>query len=217
MTRYRDPRIEGETKSIVYFEEEGSINMESTLRVVEKRWEEDPELPITLFAFGAQSALTLRKRLGHSCRIIAVSYPHGRPLSGSDDETIYPETSRDKVVAQLAEARVPLVKGVGAFDDILLPHAASVKHHVIEETLNLLSGGLKLAASAILMACSSGHIDQGEEVISFSSDTAIVGVASLHEFMFHPGYGLEIRELLCKPRALTVMRPREEWKEQLEE
>ena len=217
MTDLRDANIHGKIQSIVYFDEEGQTNLESTLRIVEKRWREDPNLPITLFSYGAQSALTLRERLGSSCKIVAVSYPHKRPFQESNGEMIYPETSKGEVVEELEEANVPLVKGIGAFDDILLPRAGSVKHHVIRETLNLLSGGMKLAVNAILMACSAGHIDQGKKVLSFSADTAIVGIASLHEFMFHPADGLEIKEILCKPDTLTVTRPRKGWKEQMEE
>ncbi len=217
MTERRDTNIQGKTKSIVYFEEEGRANLEATLNIVEQRWKDDPDLPITLFSYGAESALTLRERLGNSCKIIAVSYPHKRPLGDANGEMIYAETSKDEVVAQLEKANVPLIKGIGAFDDILLPRAGSVKHHVIRETLNLLSGGMELAVNAIVMACSAGYIDQGRRVISFSADTAIVGIASLHEFMFHPGDGLEIKEILCKPENLTKTRPRKEWKEQLED
>lgn len=79
----------------------------------------------------------------------------------------------------------------------------------------MISGALPLCVNAVLMAmaCSTGKMDPGEEVISFASDTVIVAVAAIHPFMLHPGEGFELREIPCRSRVLTHTRPTDQWRE----
>ncbi len=54
------------------------------------------------------------------------------------------------------------------------------------------------------MSCDSGYLEQEEEVISMSADTAIVATACKKQWLFHPNHGLEIKEIICKPRRLSL-------------
>lgn len=56
------------------------------------------------------------------------------------------------------------------------------------------------------MSCDSGYVEQDEEVIAMSSDTAIVASASKKQWLFHPNHGLEIKEIICKPKKFTITR-----------
>ena len=48
--------------------------------------------------------------------------------------------------------------------------------------------------------------DHYEEVVSCSADTAIVASGSFKRLMFSPFEGMEIKEIICKPRNLTMTR-----------
>ncbi len=201
------------TRQITYFQEEGRTNQESTIDKVIERWERTPHLPIVCFAWGSHSVLTLREQIGEQCKLIAVTQSPNKPVQESDEVHSQKPPLHANLEEQqrLQDANVPLVYGIQAFDDILLPGADSQKHRAIRESLRMVSGALPLCIDAVLMACSAGHVEAGNELIAFAADTAIVAVAAIHPYLFHPGEGLEIREILCKPRILTRTRPRDKW------
>ncbi len=198
---------------IVYFEGEGRDNQERTIDAVVDRWRDDRSLPIICFTWGGESALRVREVINDTCRLIAVTPSPNQPVHSEEEGRIYPPTARPETQEKLREAGIPTVTGIQAFDDMIIPGADSVKHETIRETLRMISGALSLCVNAVLMACSAGQVVPGEEVISFASDTAIVAVAAIHPFVFHPGEGFELREILCKPRVLTHTRPRDQWRE----
>lgn len=78
----------------------------------------------------------------------------------------------------------------------------------INETLTLFSGGMRLCVQAIIMATESGSLEPGETVIALSADTAIVARATLKSLLFDNEEGMEIYEIICKPRLLTISRNR---------
>ncbi len=65
---------------------------------------------------------------------------------------------------------------------------------------------MQLCVEAVIMAFEEGAIDEDEEVISCSADTAIVASGSFKRLMFSPFEGMEIKEIICKPRNLTMTR-----------
>lgn len=78
---------------------------------------------------------------------------------------------------------------------------------VMKETLFLFCAGLKVAVFATLTAADAGAIPVDGEVVAFGGmeqglDTAVVIKPSYSDAVFHPRYGLEIRELICKPRSM---------------
>jgi hypothetical protein len=78
----------------------------------------------------------------------------------------------------------------------------------IREALRLISGGLGLVVQAAAMACDAGAIKEGEHIISFAADTAAVITASHADTIFLPDVGMEVHEIICKPRVLTYSRTR---------
>ena len=57
------------------------------------------------------------------------------------------------------------------------------KIRTINSTLSLLSRGLNLCIEAIIMASDAGYVEQGEEIIVFSADTAIVATGCRKEWL----------------------------------
>jgi len=53
------------------------------------------------------------------------------------------------------------------------------------------------------MACDHGAVPANEEVVVCAADTALV-VKAAHEADVFTPWGLEIREIIAKPRRLTI-------------
>ncbi|MCR4427189.1 MAG: hypothetical protein NUW23_13570 [Firmicutes bacterium] len=120
-------------------------------------------------------------------------------------------TIKDEVSAELASKGVALVRSILPFGDVLIPGRPDVKLAAIHHTLSLFGGGMALCVQAVIVACDSGYLEPGEEVISVAADTAIVAAASGQWAFFSPFEGMEIREIICRPRLLKLTRaPRHE-------
>lgn len=78
---------------------------------------------------------------------------------------------------------------------------------VIKETLRLLGPGFHVATFATLTAADAGAIPVDGEIVAVGGiegglDTALVVQPSYSDFLFHKVEGLEIREIVCKPRSM---------------
>lgn len=78
---------------------------------------------------------------------------------------------------------------------------------VFNETLYLFCPGLKTSVLTAIMAADAGAIPIDEEVISMAGteqglDTAIVIKPAYSDEIFDPKSGLEVREIICKPRSM---------------
>ncbi len=78
---------------------------------------------------------------------------------------------------------------------------------VMKETLYLLSPGVKVAVFTTLSAADAGILPMNKEVVAFGGleqglDTATVLSPAYSGQIFHPRKGLEIREIICKPRTM---------------
>jgi len=62
---------------------------------------------------------------------------------------------------------------------------------------------MSLCVQAVTLACDAGYLEQGEHVISMTSDTAILAMATVTRKMLSE---LVVREILCKPVILTIGR-----------
>ena len=77
---------------------------------------------------------------------------------------------------------------------------------VVAETLNSFGRGVKVAVEVALIACDAGVVEAGEEVISMGGlsrgvDTALViRICHRDELFSDNKKGLQIREIICKPR-----------------
>ena len=80
---------------------------------------------------------------------------------------------------------------------------------IINATLLLFSSGVKVAFYAVLAAADAGKIPVDEEVVAFGGtelglDTAVVIKPSYTDYVFNYRRGVEIREIICKPRSMMV-------------
>lgn len=78
---------------------------------------------------------------------------------------------------------------------------------VMDETLYLFCPGLKVCILSAATAADAGAIPIDKEVISMAGterglDTAVVVKPSYSDCIFDPQIGLEIREIICKPRTM---------------
>ncbi len=100
---------------------------------------------------------------------------------------------------ELESKGISVVQSTMPFQEVIIPEPAT-QADAIQATLGLISPGMHLCVQAVLMATDAGLVQQGEEVVSMCADTAIVATGALSHWMFHPEQGLEIREIICKPR-----------------
>jgi hypothetical protein len=201
--------VKGIERSIYYFHSEGKENLPKTVDLVAERARELDVKHILVFTAHGEGAFLLADKLKDTDdkQIIAVSFPHNEEflINKEGKETkILAGTSREEVQKKLKEKSILLFRGTMPFEDIILPGADDLKLKVIKYSLSMFSGGIPLCIQSILMACDAGYIDTGEEVISMSADTAIVASSAKSKWMFHPVKGLEIREIICKPRSFTI-------------
>ena len=173
---------------------------------------------VLVFTSDGKGALALADALQETkAQVIAVTFPatqkFATPEKGVAQVAIDGETH-----SRLASKGVSVVRSTLPFGDILIPGSPDVKLSAIHHTLRLFGGGMMLCVQAVVIACDSGCLEPGEEVISVAADTAIVAAASGKWALFSPSEGMEIREIICKPRSLRLTRaPRYEQADSAEE
>lgn len=129
-------------------------------------------------------------------------------MEGKDLEKVDfdPETREE-----LAQKGVSIIQST----DLVYEISASMSNHlgvntpkkVMKETLYLLSTGVKAGVFATLSAADAGAITNNKEVVAFGGleqglDTATVLSPPYSGQTFQPRKGLEIREIICKPRTM---------------
>jgi hypothetical protein len=135
-------------------------------------------------------------------QLIAVTFPYGQRFKDGARIEISPET-----VDFLLENNVPLLRAHLPFAPIT-PH---YRQHgplgqdlaLIGNALSIFGGSMSLCVQAALVASDAGYLELGQHAICLTSDTAILARTSptqdfLTDFI--------IREILCKPMTLTVMK-----------
>lgn len=206
----------GVERRIFYFEQEGKENLPYTVNLVAEYLNNNTKISkVVVFTSDGEGPLMLAKMVNPSdVKIFAVTFPYKSTFMvegpGGEPREIIPGTCLPEVRKDLAQAGVTLVQGTLPFWEIIIPGTADIKRKAIKHTLQLLCGGFELCVEAVLVACDAGWVEPGEEVIAMSADTALVAVASQSAWMFHPTRGMEIREIICKPRRCTIIRSRYE-------
>ncbi|HHV76815.1 MAG TPA: hypothetical protein GXX39_05550 [Syntrophothermus lipocalidus] len=203
----------GVERRIFYFEQEGKENLPRTVNLVAEYLNNSEISKVVVFTSDGEGPLMLARIVNPSdVKILAVTFPYKSTFivegPGGEPLEITPGTSLPEVKKELAQAGVLLLQGTLPFWEIIIPGTADIKRKAIKHTLQLLCGGFELCVEAVLVACDAGAVEPGEEVIAMSADTALVAVASQSSWMFHPSRGMEIREIICKPRRCTIIRSR---------
>lgn len=187
-----------EQKTITYFEEEGKVNLDETMEIVASALKDNPDYKCAIFSSsgeGPRKLVELDPSLKE--RLIAISFP-----MMLDRE----EEKRMNEIFALKDEGFETILAKPPFRDIMLPRNEDPLHRGIKETLNLFSGGMALCVQAVLMARDAHLLKDSELVIAAAADTAIIATAAMSELLFYPPLGMEIQEILCKPRKLTYVR-----------
>ncbi|MGE5507290.1 MAG: hypothetical protein ACM3RP_02200 [Chitinophagales bacterium] len=203
---------ESEAGKVVYFEGEGKPFLPGTVRAVVDYLRANEGLRrVVVFTAEGDGPLALASALaGTGVQVIATTFPYGQPARADAEgaERIVTGIVDEEVRGKLVDAGVQIVQGVLPFQDILIPGAYDPKMQAIIHTLRLFGGGTELCIQATVMACDAGAVQHGEEIVAMAADTALRVVAARKAVMFSPFEGLEVREIICRPRRLPVTRPR---------
>ena len=198
---------------IVYFDSEGRQNLEEVLRVVKKalkKREELRSLKIVIFtAEGQGPAMAYNMLREFRPKIIAVTFPvhYSVKLAGSE-EPFFPkirEEIRDFFNGVKIEVVVPPSL---PFDEISGMDGHNQQVKLIRQTIAMFGYGFGLCIQAILRACDVGLIEEGDLVIAMSGDTAGLFIASNTEHFLNRQNGLQVQEIFCKARNLTISHAR---------
>jgi hypothetical protein len=199
---------------IVYFESEGRDgNLQQVIRVIKKFLKKRDELrPLKLVIFTARGEgpmIAYKELMAYSPKIVAVTFPL--------DFSIKDPESEDRYFPRIPEQVKKFFVGVGIsvvspaplpLDSIEGLEAHNQETKMVKETIALFGGGFTNCVQAVLRACDAGELAQGERVIAMSGDCAAVMTASMSKKFLTPE-GLSIHEILCKPRNLTIARPKQ--------
>jgi hypothetical protein len=180
---------------ILYFEKPGIDNTDSTLRIARERAE---ALGIRQIVVASSHGYTAKHAhsifAGLNVEIIAVT------ICGSYEKEGWTMTPEER--AELEALGVTVLTSLHALgDDVSDAFAGYPPNKIVRETLYRFCQGMKVAVEVALMAADADLLDMSREIIAVAgtgegADTAIV---------LKPAYarkfkGLEIREILAKPR-----------------
>jgi hypothetical protein len=192
---------------IEYFFHEGKENLDDCLRIAfETAISRDVKTVVIFTGVGEGPRIAVEKYLSQpmfkGISLIAVTFPHGQRFKDGKRIEISQET-----IDFLLENEVPLLRAHLP----LAPIAAHYRQHgilgqdlaLIGNALSIFGGSMSLCVQAALVASDAGYLELGQHAICLTSDTAILARTSptqdfLTDFI--------VREVLCKPMSLTVVK-----------
>lgn len=145
---------------------------------------------------------------GLDLKIIAVTFPPTYEVALRDGNSFKPEIP-DKVKKFFKGVEIPIVTSRLPFDDISGAESHNRDMGLIRDTLALFGGSMPLAIQCVLQAADYGLIEQGEQVIAVTGDTALLVTASTTKHFLSKQLGLMVNEVICKPRNFTRTRPQQ--------
>ena len=188
-----------------------SITGETALKASEKvrEYKEKMDLNIICVTFGAGGAWSIKEKppADHWEEIPELKERWNKWR----DEGIKQVTFDMDIEKQLNELDIPIVRSTDLGADIESSMerdlGISTNKKILKETLYLFSPGMKVSVLTSVMAADAGKIPTNEEVISFGGieqgvDTAVVIESAYSDKIFNSTEGLEIKEIICKPRSM---------------
>jgi hypothetical protein len=176
---------------IVYFEESGMANTETTLSLALERAKERGIQKIVLASTRGDTARLLAQRLaGTGIKMVVVPHQYGFGPAGQR----FPQS----LVAELAS------QGHTVYFGTMLFHTdgffATNEPRLMANLLRTFCQGMKVCVEIVLMAANGGVVSPGERVVVVTgtgrgADTAVVAVAATSTNLgdFH------VTEIICKP------------------
>jgi len=204
------------SRRIQYFESEGRENLPSVIKYV-KNYLKTFRLPtgdllpgrpnkIVCMTFrGEGPMLAYHQLFKEDVTIVAVLFPSTYRVVSKDSIT-YSELP-DKVRKFFDGVGIRVIRTRLPFDEITGADAHNKEMTALKRTLAVFGGSVPLAIQAVLQATDSGEVMSGEQVIAFTSDTALVVTASTTKDFLSQSSGLLVNEILCKPKKFTIIRP----------
>lgn len=198
----------GMSSSTFYFRACGEVNTEKTLDLVVSKAR---ELGIRQFVVASEtglSALKAAKMLrGSGISLIVVTSAAGTKIEdtaigdlqiGIPDAKIWDRLKEEG--ATIVRATDPLYNVGAALEHSRVPTLATI----IRLALKMISSGIGVCISAVLMATDNGAVQEGKEVAVAAGswvglDTGIIALAANSVNMLKPG-SVQVREIICKPR-----------------
>lgn len=187
--------------NITYFETKGNQNFDEVISVVAKYIENDNFIKnVVLFAGNVESALKLQNKLGiinDSVTITVTTYPYGRKFNKKDsDNFIIPSAATKEGKETIVEAGMNYIQGGLLFDPIL-SCTGDNSLEMIASAYATISKGLPLCINAAIMAFENGIVEENEQIIAISGDTAIVLTPTSKREIFCDNF--KIHKILCMP------------------
>jgi hypothetical protein len=197
--------------SIAYFEAEGRQNLNHVLRMIKKvlkKREDLRHLKLVIFtAEGQGPAIAYSVLREFATKIVAVTFPPRFSVKPANSEERYFPRIPDELRGFFAGAKVEvIVPPTLPFDSVNGLEGHNQQVEIVKSTIAVFGSGFSLSIQAVLLACDLGHLEEGEQVIAMSGDTAGLFVASTTAHFLNKTNGLQIQEIFCKPRGFTISR-----------
>jgi hypothetical protein len=154
---------------------------------------------------GEGALLAYHELIDEDVTIIAVLFPPTYRVVSKDTVT-YSEIP-EKIRKFFKGVDVRVIRTRLPFDEITGAESHNKEMSALKKTLSIFGGSMPLAIQAVLQATDSGEVCSGEQVIAITSDTALVITASTTKDFISPMAGLQVNEIICKPRLFTIARP----------
>ena len=178
-------------EKIVYYEQPGPVNTETTLRLAEERARARGIKKVVLASTTGETARLAASLWDKSVieKIVVVPHQYG---------FMFGQRFPQELVKELAG------KGHVVHFGTMLFHTENFygmnTPTIMANLLRTFCQGIKVCVEIVLMAVDGGHVDSGEEVVVVTgsgrgSDTAVVAIAAPSTHLAD----LHITEIICKP------------------
>jgi uncharacterized protein len=181
----------------IYFEQQGKINTERTLKIALKRIQELRIEQIVIASTGGDTALEAMDIFKDYNPIIVT---HSTGFNNPNEQEMHEKTRKT-----LEDLGATVLTSLHSFGGIGRAVRKKFKTYQLEDiianTLRILGEGMKVCCEITLMAADAGFINIEKETVSIGgtargADTALVLKPANTQSFFE----LKIKEILCKPR-----------------
>ncbi len=210
----------GTKKSIYYFDSCGEVNTEKVLELAKERAE---ELQIRRIVIASETGTSALKavRILDKFDLIVVTSALGIRVENTGMGDLLIGITDEKILGELKE-KCTIVRGTDPFHNINAPLRDFTNERIIRAILHCIASGVGVCMLSVLMATDNGVLKKGDKVVACAGsflglDTACVVRASNSVDLFNDD-GLEVEEIICKPRNPKYEWPIEQknWKGDLE-
>jgi hypothetical protein len=187
--------------NVSYFEKAGNHNIDDVIDISVNAAKELGIKKIAIFSARMSSVLKLKQEVADAgIEIIVTTYAYGRKFKIKNNDSGYDEITPEVATKELKE--IILKEGMhyiqgGVPLEPIISNTGDNSMEMIITSLELFSTGMTLCVNASIMAYENGYIEDGENIIAISGDTAIVAKPSNKRDFLCGDF--KIHRILCKP------------------